>query len=331
MKSKAFILGAVLMGVMCTVFAQDVPYNPELPEYVYREVVQRILIYKFKPRKIEKVVLLSGKGIKESWLPQIENVKFRLLTEGEIEDLGRDVFFFTEPMIGSGGYDITLGFGNPHCDYVGDGWRFRISKTRTRLWPIGGVGGGCGGGYSIGEPGPLNTYPNELKGYRFFDVDKLKSLKLTISNREDVRRNFEGCDDHCSYDKNWDVFFSYFGDISFEKTVDNRSVKYVARPDLIGKIHSISLRPKSVIPFGKKIFPSQFQKRYGHSAAHDGKGGGTNTSYFEYVDRYGLEYSVLDRITLTTEKDLKWTSGELMSIGYTIPEKLEEKMFVEAN
>ena len=60
-------------------------------------------------------------------------------------------------------------------------------------------------------------------------------------------------------------------------------------------------------------------------------GGGTNTSYFKYVDRYGLEYSVLDRIALTTEKNLKWTTGELMSVDYTIPEKLEEKMFVEAN
>jgi hypothetical protein len=328
MKVKAFILLTVLTGVSITVSAQDIS-GPNLQESVYREVVQRILAYKFKATKREKVVLLAEKGLKETWLPVIKNVKFRLLTEGEIEDLGRDVFFFTETKANNGGYDIALGFGNPNCDYIGDGWRFRISDTGTRLWPVGSVGGGCGGGYSVGEPGALNTYPNELKGYRFFDVGKLKALELTISDREDVKRNFDGCDDQCSYDKNWDVRFSYFGDISFEKTIDNRKIMYVARPELVGKLSSISLKPKSVIQFGAKIFPQQFQKHYAYSAGHDGKGGGTNTSYFEYVDRYGLDYSVLDRITLTTKKDLSWTSGELMSIDYAIPEKLEEKMLVE--
>jgi hypothetical protein len=329
MNVRVSILLSFLIGAAGIVFAQET--KNELPDAIYREVVQRILVYKFKPRKIERVVLLARKGIQESWLPEIENVKFRLLTDGEIEDLGRDVFFFTEPTIESGTYDIRLGFGNPNCGYVGDGWSFRVTKTRTRLWPVGGIGGGCGGGYSIGEPGPLNTYPNELKGYRFFNVGKLKGLKLTISSRDDVKRNFGDCFDRCSWDENWEIYFSYFGDVTFEKTVDDRRVKYEARPELVGKLSSISLRPKSTILFSNVIFPSQFQKQNRYAAAHDGKGGGTNTSYFEYLDRYGLEYSVLDRISLTTVKDLKWTSGELMRINYTIPEKLEEKMFVESN
>jgi hypothetical protein len=50
-----------------------------------------------------------------------------------------------------------------------------------------------------------------------------------------------------------------------------------------------------------------------------------------YKDRYGLKYTVLDEITLTTIKDLKWKKGELRKIEYTIPDKLEEKMFIEQN
>jgi hypothetical protein len=331
MKIKASVLLIVLLGATFTLFAQDEDVAPTISEATFREVVQRILVYKFRPRKVERVVLLGGKEIKESWLPKINGVKFRLLTEGEVEDLGRDVFFFTQPTLEKGTYEIALGFGNPHCDYVGDGWSFRVTKTRTRLWPVGSVGGGCGGGYSIGEPGSLNTYPNELKEYRFFDVGKLKGLKLTISDREDVKRNFGGCFELCSWDERWEVYFSYFGEVSFEKSVGDRKIRYEARPDLVGKLSSISFRPTSTILFDKVVFPSQFQKQNGYSAAHDGKGGGTNTSYFEYSDRYGLEYSVLDEISLTTVKDLKWTSGQLMSINYKIPEKLEEKMFVESN
>jgi len=331
MKIKASVLLIVLLGATFTHFAQDEDVAPTIPEATFREVVQRILVYKFRPRKVEKVVVLGAQGINKSWLPKIKGVSFRLLTEPQIEDLGRDVFFFTQPTLEKETYEIALGFGNPHCDYVGDGWSFRVTKTRTRLWPVGSVGGGCGGGYSIGEPGPLNTYPNELKGYRFFDKDKLQGLKLTISNREDVKRNFGGCFDRCSWDEKWEVYFSYFGEVSFEKTVDDRKIRYEARPDLVGKLSSISFRPKSTILFNKVVFPSQFQKQSGYSAAHDGMGGGTNTSHFEYSDRYGLEYSVLDRISLTTVMDLKWTSGQLMSINYKIPEKLEETMFVESN
>ena len=103
----------------------------------------------------------------------------------------------------------------------------------------------------------------------------------------------------------------------------------VSKEEYIGKLYSITLKPKAAILFDKVVFPTSFDKSNGFSASHDGMGGGTNSSYFEYEDRYGLEYSVLDQISLTTIKDLKWQTGELVSIEYQIPQKLAEEMFIE--
>jgi len=309
----------------------DIP----VPEYVMQDVIRRILVYKIKPANRKKVIYLAQSRINRSWLPEIKNIEFRLLTNGEVEDIDRGVYFFTKPELENGTYEIGVGFGDPGCEYVGDSWRFRIAKDKVRLWLEGGIGGGCGGGNSFGEfsePGQLNNYPNELEGYRFFDIGKLRGLKLTISDRESVLRNFgNNCKDLCDYDQNWEVYFSYFGDVSFEKTINDSKVKYVPKAEYVGKLYSISLRPKSDILFSKKIFPSRFKKSNGYSAAHDGQGGGTNTSYYSYSDRYGLIYTILDEVTLTTIKDLRWKKGELTSIEYTIPDKLEEKMFIEQN
>lgn len=169
-----------------------------------------------------------------------------------------------------------------------------------------------------------------MKGYKFFDSGKLKGLKLTISTREDVRNSFgESCESSCDFDDKWKISFSYFNDFSYERTIDDKKTKFVAKDEFADKLYSITLFPKSKILFNDVVFPPNFKKNKIHSAAHDGKGGGTNSTSDVYKDRYGLEYALLDEIHLTTIKNLSWQKGELISIEYTIPDKMEEEMFIE--
>lgn len=335
--AKLFAL-MIILSISVTVSGQESEVEESsdnlVPENVMREIVRRILIYKFKPVKRKKVIYLAQNGIERSWLPEIGNIEFRLISNGEVEDRDSGVYFFTKPQLTKNTYEINFAFGNPNCEYLGDGWNFRIANNKVRLWYAGEIGGGCsapsfGALIKLEE---LNTYPNELKGYEFFDKGKLKGLKLTISTKEDVQNNFGAdCERSCDYDENWTAYFSYFGDFYRERTENDVKTKIISKPEYLGKLYSITLRPKKTVLFDKVVFPSKFHISYGHTAAHDGKGGGTNTSYHSFTDRYGLEYSILEEISLTTIKDLKWQKGELMSIEYTIPEKLEKEMFVEEN
>lgn len=340
MKNKLLLFLFIISSISVNILGHDTDDEKSsvvfVPENVMQEVVSRILIYQFKPRTQEKIIFISEKGIKQAWLPTIQNVEFQLLTDEEIEDSGKDVYFFTEIKISKRTYEIGLAYGDPDCDYIGNTWNFRFSKSKVRLWRLDGeFGGGCGGGVSgsFGEfstPGELNTFPNELKDYKFFDTGKLKGLKLTISTKEEVKNSLgENCESSCDYNSEWKVRFSYFGSFSYERTVDNKKTKFVAKDELVDKLYSITLIPKSTILFNNVVFPSPFKKDNVYTAAHDGKGGGTNSSTDIYKDRYGLEYNILEKISLTTIKDLKWLKGELRSIEYTIPKKLEETMFVE--
>ncbi len=323
------IVGIVHSVIVCQNDGGNDPVDIALPENIRREIVSRILIFKFKPARRPKVVHLVGEGISDSWLPSIRNVQFRLLSGEELADREAGVFFFTKPDLDGEAYNIGFAFGDLDCDYVGDGWRFRVSNNKLRLWYAGAIGGVCGGtGEEFKSAGKLNTYPNELEGFTFFDKGKLQGLKLSISTREDVKSRFGAeCRSTCDYDQNWDISFQYFNDFHREATTDGRRVKIIPKGVYEDKIYSISLRPKKELLFDEVVFPRLFIRAYGISASHDGKGGGTNKSYMKYRDRYGLEYSVLDRISLTTESNLKWRKGQLIAIEYKIPEKFEEPMF----
>ncbi len=311
-------------------------YQISIPENIKQEIVRRILVYKFKPQKRPKVVYLSKEGINQSWFPNVPNIEFRLLSDEEIEDRGNGVYFFTEPELIKKTYNIGFAFGEPGCSYIGDGWSFRITNNKLRLWYVGGIGGGCGGGRDFKTAGKLNTYPNELEGYKLFDKGKLKGLKLTVSTREDVKKNFgSDCENSCEYNDKWKIDFSYFGSITKETTIDNKRIKYVPKEELIGKIASIRLIPKQQLSFSRVSFPSKFSQLYGFAVGDDFDSEGrltsaVGTSYKTYLDRYGLKYEVYESgyTVGNAEKDNR-RKGSLIMIEYSIPEMIEETMFVE--
>lgn len=308
----------------------------EIPENIRQEIVRRILVFKFKPSKRQKVINLASQGVDPSRLPKIANVQFKLLSAEEIEDGGAEVYFFTDPALERNTYSIGFAFGDPDCDYTGDSWNFRISNNKLKLWYAGQTGGGCGGGREFKTAGKLNTYPNELEGYKFFDRDKLKGLKLTVSTREEVQMNLgTDCESGCDYNENWTVRFDYFGTITKETTIDNKRVKYVPKAELVGKIYSITFIPKRRLSFDRAVFPSQFSRLDGFSVGHNYSTEGrmsaaVGTSYKTYLDRYGLRYEIFeDGYTVGTAEKSDQRKGDLILIEYSIPDKTEATMFIE--
>jgi hypothetical protein len=136
------ILGSSIVG-----FSQ-IPESDEsvivVPEQTMEVVVRRILVWSFKPRKRPTVIYLAEQGIKQSWLPTIKNIEFRLLSNDEIQEKDSKVHFFTKPDLLKNTYDIGFAFGNPNCEYFGAEWHFRIVREKVRLWQGGGFGGSCG-------------------------------------------------------------------------------------------------------------------------------------------------------------------------------------------
>lgn len=109
------------------------------------QVVRRILVWNFKPRKQKKIIYLAEKGLQKSWLPEIEGIEFRLLSESEMAEKDGVHFFTHLERLSPSKYQIGFAFGKPDCYFEGADWYFRISKQKVRLWkPNKGFGGGCG-------------------------------------------------------------------------------------------------------------------------------------------------------------------------------------------
>jgi hypothetical protein len=304
-----------------------------VPDEALAEAVRRILVYNFKPRRSPRTVPLAAANIRREWLPEIANVEFRLLSEDEAAD-AESLYFFTAPATDGRRFEIGFARGDPRCDYSGEAWYFRIEGASLRLWKEGiGFGGGCGGGGfgggSFKPPAVWNVYPNELPGYRFWDRGRLNGLRLGVSTREDVARALGArCAARCDLDANWEVRFEYFGSSSREMTTGGTTTRFAAAPQSVGRLGAIALSPKRTVMFDKVVFSSRFARSAGQTFAHDGAGGGTNSRHDAYTDRYGLTYTVLDEISLTTRKDLRWRKGELIDIEYRLPAAVEDKMYV---
>jgi hypothetical protein len=71
---------------------------------------------------------------------------------------------------------------------------------------------------------------------------------------------------------------------------------FCADKKFTGKLYSIELRPRKSIAFAKVKFNKFTGYGRGGSYSHDGKSGGTNSSFTIHSDNYGLRYSIFDEI-----------------------------------
>lgn len=188
-----------------------------------------------------------------------------------------------------------------------------------------------------------NPYPNELNGYEFFGKGKLKGLILGFSKIEDVEKIFgKDCGIKCDYDENWTVNFTYLGNV----TKFSCGIAYVLDPIYLGKLYSIKLRPKTNFSHKEIIFSSEFKQAITFPSSsdpctlcshcnHNSCLFSGNKDYWMnihriYIDKYGLSYTVFDKVLEDSSKNVeKRPGGDLISIEYGISDELEKKMFLE--
>jgi hypothetical protein len=183
-----------------------------------------------------------------------------------------------------------------------------------------------------------NPFPNELNDLKFYGKGKLSGVKLGVSTIDDVRsifgtpleRNFYT--EIYDYDSDWLILFEYiwqgraFQKESFENGV---AVKkwFITNPDYVGKISGIRLQAKKNIQFDELSYPDKTVKPWKYP-------GKATDFYYNYADRYGLNYKVIDR-EVKMDSDLKeanvsFKQGDIMEIAYHFPcFILRENVYVE--
>ena len=180
--------------------------------------------------------------------------------------------------------------------------------------------------------------PNELEGYEFFSNGKLIKLKIGISTEENVKTILgTACKEFCNYDSNWKIQFEYFDEKTSYVTESYNGngnkigvKKFATLPEYFGKIRSIKFIPQNNVSFSAIAFSNNFYKSSSVAFGDDFSGNSVSVSIDSYTDGYGLRYTIFDKINYSAIKN-KDTSlkSDLISIEYTIPKDLEEKMFVE--
>ncbi|MBK9153340.1 MAG: hypothetical protein IPM25_03850 [Chloracidobacterium sp.] len=314
-----------------------------LPDEVMKQIVQRILRYQFKPRNKPILIPLAESSVKREWLPEIRNVGFTFVPDEQVPDHEKGVFLFEGPERDGDAYAIKVGWGDLDCFADGTWWKFRIVSGTVRLWPIGTWGRGCGSSGS--EPMPVRglelgrVSPNELTGYEFFSKGKLKEIRMGISTREDLIRIFSSdCSDGCDYDPNWTLWTEYLSDgLAWTTEIGDEKTEFFAKEPLVGRLGSVTLRPKKPFTFRRAAFPT---RRFAHGKSMaigdawgiNGFEGAVHTSYDIYADGYGLTYLLFDEETFNNLKnkpknERKREKGELIEIEYSIPESLNNTVY----
>lgn len=179
-----------------------------------------------------------------------------------------------------------------------------------------------------------NLYPNELSGYKFFGNGKLKSLQLTISSKDDVRKIFgEKCEKKCDYDADWLINFEYYEDLAIKenRTDKGEKLRYLLDSKYLGKLRLIEIRPKNQLSFFDVLFPKAFQKFIKTSTTDARSGKSSMTVNEAFQDSSGLTYEIYERTNYDDIKNKNAKSsnkGELVLISYEVPKELEKDLFV---
>ena len=167
-----------------------------------------------------------------------------------------------------------------------------------------------------------NPYPNELKGYEFFQSGRLKDLKPLVSTKADVKRVMgPGCESGCDYDENWTIGFAY---VNSDWSKTDHGQLYKPRAEFIGKLHDISFRPKHPIVLAQgDVFPKEFYCATGQAERNN----------FEYkcrvcIDANRVIYSLSDETK--SDGTVLVLDRQLMDIGYMPSEKDDDGIYALA-
>jgi hypothetical protein len=106
------------------------------------------------------------------------------------------------------------------------------------------------------------AFPNELEGFQFMKMDKMRDLTLLVSTKGDVAARFGAdCVNGCDFDENWRIEFAYINS-GWSKSDTDKGLTTVYRPkvDLVDRLVNINFRPrKPVILPESVVFPATFK------------------------------------------------------------------------
>ncbi len=179
-----------------------------------------------------------------------------------------------------------------------------------------------------------SLYPSELKGYEFFGNGKLKTLRLTLSSKDDVANLFgEKCKKECDYDADWSIHFEYFEDIWSTERFNEKNVKlsYLLDTKYLGKLRLIQIRPKKSVSFVNITFSGTFQTLI-ETSTTDGRSDKSRMIVNDsFNDPSGLSYLIYSHTNYDDFKNKKsksYSNGDLVLIRYQIPKAVEHDLFV---
>lgn len=119
----------------------------------------------------------------------------------------------------------------------------------------------CVGLFGISAAAQEIAFPNEVDGLQFTKQEKLKNLELLVSTRDNVIAAFgEKCVNGCDYDDDWKIGFAYVNEgWSIGPTVDGVKPVSKPRPEFVGKLASITFRPKRAVMMPGPSGPSELK------------------------------------------------------------------------
>lgn len=172
-------------------------------------------------------------------------------------------------------------------------------------------------------------FPNELKDYKFFGKGKLEKIKLGVSTRNDVKVIFgQECEKECDYDENFKIKIEYLAALDDCMTTKDVSDKLMCpQNNFVGTISSITFEPKKEQSLNDLPI-SEFSKFSGGTSIT--KGSGISTSYTSFTDKYGLEYSIDNRLSgkaVLRSRYPSFIEGNLYSIKYIFTDDIIRKVF----
>lgn len=193
--------------------------------------------------------------------------------------------------------------------------------------------------FSLVVIGQENQFPNELQGFRFFAEGKLNGFEMGKTTKKDVEKLFGNpCEKPCDYDSDWRIEFWYFDDRAYMESYthgkygEKFDYKYFApATEHLGTIRSITIRPKTSVPFLAIKFPKVFEVMSQSISGEKSNGEWEYVSYDTYRDELGLTYTfwnddVHQKIDYLGQI---MQNGDLVSIEYEIPDSVEKTMFVQ--
>jgi hypothetical protein len=119
----------------------------------------------------------------------------------------------------------------------------------------------CLGLFCVAAGAQETAFPNEVEGLQFTKQEKFKNLELLVSTRDNVIAAFgEKCVNGCDYDDDWKIDFAYVNEgWSITDMVNGSKTVFKPRPEFVGKLASITFRPKRAVMMPRASGPSELR------------------------------------------------------------------------